>query len=292
MHKRLVALLVAGALGSALGGAALADADPTVHEIYQAAEGGHLDQAQQMIQKVLRDYPNSAKAHYVQSELFAREGKLGPARAELDRAEQLEPGLPKENPRSVAELKQQLGNTRGSLAGGDLTRGVGVTGLNSPLTGASAAPATRFPWGMALILALSVGVIWMLFRRRTPTVQYPVGVPTTAAPGGYGAGAYPGAGGYGPGGIGGGGLGSTLASGLAGGLAAGAGIVAGEEIAHHFLDGERPSAPAESLSPASFTEPNNPNSDMGGADFGVDDASSWDDNSGGDSGGDGGGDWT
>jgi uncharacterized protein len=276
MRKPFAALLVAGAMSFVFGGAVLADADPTVHEIYQAAESGHVDQAQQMIAQVLRDHPDSAKAHYVQSELFAREGRLGQARAELDRAEQLEPGLPKENPRSVAALKEQLGPTGGP----------GVTGRSTRLTGPSTGSATHVPWGMALILALSVGVLWMLFRRRRPNVQYPLSAAPTPVPGGYGPGAYPG---------GGGGLGSTLAGGLAGGLAAGAGIVAGEELAHHFLDGEHPSAPAASLTPASFTDNSEsiqPNSDMGGADFGVDDAGSWDDDSGGDAGSGGGDDWT
>jgi hypothetical protein len=286
MRKPFAALVVAAAMSFAFAGAAVADADPTVHEIYEAAESGHVDQAQRMIEQVLRDHPDSAKAHYVQAELFARAGRLGPARAELDRAEQLEPGLPKENPRSVAALKEELGRT-GSLD---------VTGRSNRLTGASTGSATHFPWGMVLLLALSVGVLWMLFRRRRPNVQYPLSAAPTPVPGGYGPGGYPGAGGYAPGGIaGGGGLGSTLASGLAGGLAAGAGIVAGEELAHHFLDGERPSAPAASLTPASFTdhsESNQPNSDMGGADFGVDDAGSWGDDSGGDAGSDGGDDWT
>jgi uncharacterized protein len=291
MRKLFAALFFAGAMSFALGGAVLADADPTVHEIYEAAQAGHLDRAQQMVEQVLRDHPNSAKAHYVQSELFAREGKLGAARAELDRAEQIEPGLPKENPRSVAELRDQLG-----LTGGGLTRGPALTDRSDRLTGASAVSATHFPWGMVLILALSVGVLWMLFRRRTANVQYPRSVAPMPVPGAYGAGTYPGPGGYGPGGIvGGGGLGSTLAGGLAGGLAAGAGIVAGEELAHHFLDGERTGAPAASLTPASLTDngdSNHPNSDMGGADFGVDDAGSWDDDSSGDAGAGGGDDWT
>jgi len=296
MRNPFAALFFAGAMSFALGGAVLADADPTVHQIYEAAESGHLDQAQQMIGQVLRDHPNSAKAHYVQSELFAREGKLGLARAELDLAEQIEPGLPKENPRSVAELKDQLGRTGGGLTGGSLTRGPGLADRGDRLTGASARSATHFPWAIVLILALSVAVLWTLFRRRTANVQYPRSVGPTPVPGAYGPGAYPGPGGYAPGGIGGGGgLGSTLASGLAGGLAAGAGIVAGEEIAHHFLDGERPNAPAASLTPASFTddsEANNPNSDMGGADFGVDDPGSWNDDSGGGGGGGGGDDWS
>ena len=44
---------------------------------------GHLDQAQQMMTQVLADHPNSAKAHYVQAELYAREGKAALARSEL-----------------------------------------------------------------------------------------------------------------------------------------------------------------------------------------------------------------
>ena len=62
-----------------------------------------------MITQVLADHPSSAKAHYVQAELYAREGKISPARSELATAEQLQPGLPHENPRSVQELKAQLG---------------------------------------------------------------------------------------------------------------------------------------------------------------------------------------
>jgi hypothetical protein len=290
MKRFFAALLVTGAMSVAPVGAVLADTDPTVHQIYEEAASGHLDHAQQMIEQVLRDYPNSAKAHYVQSELFAREGKLGPARAELDRAEQIEPGLPKENPRSVAELKDQLGRRGGGLTGGGGLGGgglggVGLTGRSNALAEANTGSATHFPWGMVLILALSVGVLWMLFRRRTPNAQYPQGAAPTAVPGGYGTGPY-------GGGVGGGGLGSTLVGGLAGGLAAGAGIVAGEELAHHFLDGERPSESGASLTPASFTDDNDSsraNSDMGGSDFGVNDPGSWDDGGGG---GDGGGDWT
>jgi hypothetical protein len=80
---------------------------------------------------------------------------------------------------------------------------------------------------------------------------------------------------------------------LAGGLAAGAGIVAGEELAHHFMDGDRHQGlppPAEDGVGGS----GNPNPDMGGNDFGVNDPGSWDDGSsgGGDFGGGGGDDWT
>ena len=268
MQNRLAGLLVAATLGFTLGGTALAQADPTVHQIYEAASSGHLDQAQQMMDQVLHDHPDSAKAHYVQSELYAREGKLSLARAELGRAEQLAPGLPKENPRSVAELRSQLGLLR---------RGYVAPPQQSPL---------HFPWGTVLILALAVGVLWALFRRRTMYAAYPPGATVPTAPPGYGPG------GYGPGAPGaGGGIGSTVAGGLAGGLAAGAGFVAGEELAHHLLDGRQsgaPPPPAEGYGESAGT-----NTDMGGADFGVNDPGSWDDGSAaGDDGGGGGDDWT
>ena len=63
-------------------------------EIYTTAQAGKLDQAQVMIQQVLISHPKSAKAHFVQSELYARQGNLGRAREALSNAEKLAPGLP------------------------------------------------------------------------------------------------------------------------------------------------------------------------------------------------------
>ena len=281
MRNLVAGTLVAAvlSLGVASVPALAADADPSVQQIYDAARSGHLDQAQQMMNQVLRDHPDSSRAHYVQSELYAREGNIGLARSELTRAEQLDPGLTKEKPSSVQELKAQLGLVR---------RNEG-----SSFGGVTTAPSTpHFPWGTVVILALVVGVFWMLFRRRSSYAQYPA---AGGAPGAYGPGGYagPGPGYAGPGGgVAGGGLGSNIAGGLAGGLAAGAGIVAGEELAHHFLDGDR-----HQVLPPSGDDVSggNPNADMGGSDFGVNEPGSWDDSSGGgggDLGGGGGDDWT
>jgi uncharacterized protein len=88
----------------------------------------------------------------------------------------------------------------------------------------------------------------------------------------------------------GGGLGSGIAGGLASGLAVGAGVVAGEELAHHFLDGGRHEGGGV-IPSAEASEPN-PNGDMGGSDFGVNDPGSWDDGGGGLGGGGGGDDWS
>jgi hypothetical protein len=84
-------------------------AEPTMKQIYQAATTGHLDQAQQMINEVLANHPGSAKAHWVQAELFAKEGKGNLARSEVLEAERLNPGLTEFSPKSVRELKVQLG---------------------------------------------------------------------------------------------------------------------------------------------------------------------------------------
>jgi hypothetical protein len=88
----------------------------------------------------------------------------------------------------------------------------------------------------------------------------------------------------------GGGIGSGILGGLATGAAVGAGVVAGEALMHRVLDGHRSDDGLDRLAntPIGATQDDllDKSQDMGGADFGVSDASSWDDNS---SGGD---DWT
>src|SRR5882724_2119666 len=272
MRRLLVAATLAATVTFAIAivSPAFADSDPTMDQIYTAAKGGHLDQAQQMITQVLADHPTSAKAHYVQAELYVKEGKTALARSELGTAEQLKPGLPFANPRSVQELKAQLGLRMGAI---------------SPTVIRSVPAEPRFPWGTVLVLAGAVGILWLVFRRRNTYVQYPAAGPGVGgAPGTYGPG------GYGPAPMGGGGIGSGIAGGLASGLAVGAGVVAGEELAHHFLDGGRSSGGGV-IPPAEAGDSGFSNSDMGGSDFGVNDpGSGWDD--GGSSGGGGGDDWS
>lgn len=279
MQRLLAATLAATALTLAMSfSAPVLAADPTVHQIYEAAEGGHLDQAQQMMDQVLRDHPKSAKAHYVQAELYAKEGKTALARAELNQAEEIEPGLTQENPQSVQALKAQLGMAP------RVTQGPRVIGMTS------APAAAHFPWGTALIFVIAIGALLMLFRRRSAYAQYPAGAPAMGGgPGGFG-----GPGGYaGPGGpmAGGGGIGSGIAGGLASGLAVGAGVVAGEELAHHFLDGGRREGTVAPPADSGDWQQSG-NSDMGGSDFGVNDPGSWDDGSSGGGDGGGGGDWS
>ena len=80
-HKTFAGLAMAVALFAAAGTATAAE--PTLHEVYQAAESGNLKQAEAMMDQVLRDHPNSAKAHYVEAELLTKEGRIDMAKAEL-----------------------------------------------------------------------------------------------------------------------------------------------------------------------------------------------------------------
>jgi hypothetical protein len=274
MHKIIPATIAAAALALAFGyaGSAAAATDPTVAQVYEAAESGHMDQAQQMMDQVLIDHPKSGTAHYVQAELYARQGKFPLARSELATAEALEPGLPHIGAQSVQSLKAELGLSARAGAG------AGAPAMRM------APPARPFPWGLLLIFAAVIGILLMVFRRRTAYVPYPaVGGPYAAG----GAGPY--GPGYGPAPMG-GGIGSGIAGGLASGLAVGAGVVAGEELAHHFMDGNRQAGVLPPAGDAHQLDNGNPNGDMGGQDFGVNDPGSWDD--GGSFGGDGGGDWS
>jgi uncharacterized protein len=292
MLKRIAAPL-ALVMALACAGPVLA-ADPTVDQVYQAARAGHLEEAQQLMDQVLKDHPTSAKAHFVEAELSARAANLGRARTELATAQRLDPSGAFAKPEALAALQRQL-------AGGATTRG--PTGYYPSAAQRPAVAAERhssFPWPIVLLVVAGVVIAWALLSRRNPPQypQYPGSVPP---PGGVPGGGYGGPAGYGPAGYGppgGGGMGSGIVGGLASGLAIGAGVAAGEELVHHFTDrdGNRVEAP-----PGYVPPPPDENNNMGGNDFGVSDGgSSWDDSggsfgggdSGGDSGGGGGGDWT
>ncbi len=238
------------------GQAALAAAEPTMDQVYAAARSGRLAEARSMMQEVVNQHPNSAKAHYVNAEVLARSGDIGAARNEFAVAEKLEPGLPFANPTAVQQLRQELAGGHSGLA-----------------PAAPGAGGISWGWiiglgGLALLL-----VIWMVRRQSQQNAAMLYGQPS--------GGAYPMGGGmpYGqpmaPMGGGGSGLMGTLAT----GAALGAGMVAGEALAHRLVDGPEHGAMDRSQDPMI-------NSDMGGQDFGISDSGSWD------SGGGGGSDWT
>ena len=258
-------------------------AEPTLKQIYAAAQSGHVDEAQQMVGKVLKAHPDSAKAHYVAAELHARAAEYPAGREELATAEKLSPGLPFAKPEAVQALRSQL-TPRSSSTAAPVAPAV----LAAPAAMTTERPAggSGFSWFWVLILGAGAVFLFTLMRRRSaPAAAYPLGMGGGMQPAAPGY-AQPG---YGPAPMGGapGGMGSGIMGGLATGLAVGAGVVAAQEIGHRMFGNEHASAQPQPAAPNAFT-PIEPNAGMGGDNFGVNDAGSWDDAG---SGGAGGGDW-
>lgn len=274
---------------------ARAQPEPSIDQVYQAANSGRLAQADKMIEQVLANHPKSAKAHFVKAELAARESNAAVARSELAEAEKIAPGLPFAKPEAVQALRAEVNRSR-----------------QAPLTPSSrqyepmpAAPAPssqgQLPIAtMAVIFALLAGAIYLFVRRRAPAPDLPTGSlsagglaqPTgTTVPGGVLPGV---AQGYGVGSPGvsypqqpqPAGIGSTLGQGLATGLAVGAGAVAAQEIGHRLFDHHGQTIPSSQTGALPEDERGlldpTVNSDMGGQDFGINDAGGWDQGGGSD----------
>lgn len=289
-------------------GFAMAQSEPTLNQVYATAQAGKLDQAQTMIQQVLIGHPKSAKAHFVRAELFARQGDLAHARESLATADKLSPGLAFAKPEAVQALRTQLAAKTAPSAGSGLTANHAIGNAAAPTVAAYATPAaaaSSSSWGLPLLLAGVVIVAgYFIFRRRAPAPmpqQAAYAAPGNGLGGGLngpqtfgmgGAGAmqpaYPQPGGYPqqPGS----GLGGRIMGGVATGLAVGAGVMAAEAIGRNLMGNHNPSANHPGNTAQNDYQPiANSNPDMGGADFGVNDAGSWDDGGSSDAGG--GGDW-
>lgn len=251
---------------------AFAEDDVTMHQVYLAAKAGKFTEAQAMMDKVLRDHPDSAKAHFVEAELLAKQGLLSKAGAELNTAEGLQPGLPFVKPEILQNLKAQIASVS--------------NGVIQPNVARQNIPATVKDWMPTMLLILGIGFILVLIaymsRRKssmTPANNYAGNAPGPNMPTVMGQAAT-------------GGMGSGIIGNLATGAAMGAGVVAGEALMHHFIDGDKnsilPDHDNSSWNPANTVSNISSNDDMGGTDFGVADASSWDDEGS----SDGGDDWT
>ena len=290
-------------------GLAFAQSEPTLSQINAAAQSGQLDQAQVMIQQVLIAHPNSGKAHFVQAELFAKQGKANRAAEALATAEKLAPGLAFAKPEAVQSLRAQIAAAPKPMAASP-----------SPSRAVEhAAPTTSSAsssWALPVLLTAGVMAFGYFFFRRKTAQTFDAPVPGASpygnpaqtgnglsgaqtfganpAPGqpgqpGYGQPAYgqPGQPMYGqpaaPG------MGSRIMGGVATGLAVGAGVMAAQAIAKSFT-GDHDNANKSTDSAGNNYQPVANNNDMGGQNMGLNDTSSWDDGgSVADSGG--GGDW-
>ncbi len=290
-------------------GLVMAQSEPTLNQVYATAQAGKLDQAQMMVQQVLVSHPNSAKAFFVQSELYARQGNLAKAREALATSEKLAPGLPFAKTASVQSLRAQLVAKSGMYAGASSHPAALSPGYDAvPVIPAKSSSS----WLLPLLLAVGViGLGYVLFRKKQPDpfAQQPgfanpsgrngpqtfgsaVGTTPYATP------AYPTQGGMnGPqtfgmgnnsmaapppayGQVPGSGLGGRIMGGVATGLAVGAGVMAAQAIGRNLMgDHTQPVGAASNLANNDFQALDR-NPDMGGTDFGINDTSSWDSGSG------------
>jgi hypothetical protein len=281
-------VVVAALLGF---GFAMAQSEPTLGEVYAAAQSGQLDKAQTLIQQVLVSHPNSGKAHFVRAELYSRQGDLGRARDELATAEKLAPGLPFAKSDAVQALRAQLS-----------TRPRAQTTTAPVLSRAApAVPSSTFSWGLPLLLAGGIIFLgYLAFRKRAPEpfIQPAAYAPPSGLNGpqsfglaGNGAGpsmqpAYPQPTSPQQASSG---IGGQIMGGLATGLAVGAGVMAAQAIGRNLMGHtNEPTNQRDNFSEVD-QPPINRNVNMGGQDFGVNDANSWDDGGAIDVGG--GGDW-
>jgi hypothetical protein len=302
-------LAVAALLGC---GFAMAQSEPTLKQVYAEAQAGRLEQAQVMMQQVLVAHPGSAKAHFVQAELAARQGKVSHAREALATAEKLAPGLPFAKPEAVQALRSQLAARNSApVNGGSSSHAQGAAAPAAYAAPAaslsSAAPASAFPWGLALALGGgAIAIAIFMSRKKSMPAAMPPG--NYANPGagqgglsgqqGFGMGNNMGSGamapGYGqasgtgqPAGMG---LGGKVMGGLATGLAVGAGVMAAQAIGKSLMGNDQHPHQPDNLANNNGFEPLAGNSDLGGQNFGVNDTGSWDDGDALASSGDG-GDW-
>ena len=298
MFHRIFRIWLLAFAALAFAGFAAAQAEPTLSQIYATAQAGQIDKARQMTQEVLRNHPDSAKAHFVMAELDAAQGKLADAREQLAQAESLAPGLPFARPEAVAALRDRV---RARPPAGSDQR----VARSSPAV-RDAPPAPSFPWGLVLLAGVVVaGAAWMLRSRAAARAAQAPGYMAGGAaaarpgwdqqPGGYGA--QPG---YGPqqsqpG------MAGNIMGGLATGLAVGAGALAAQEIGRRMLNdhsqqGLGPRADSHPASDSTLANDAGIGSiDRPGAgfdlpqDFGIQDGGSWDDAGSSDAGG--GDDW-
>ena len=233
-----------------------------------------------MMDKVLRDHPNSAKAHFVEAELLAKQGLFSNAGVELNTAERLQTGLAFVKPEALQNLKSRIASAS--------------NGVMQPNIARQSIPFTVKNWTTSVFLILGIGLIILLIgfmsRRNSRMISANSYAGNTPGP------SMPPVGASGAGSVMGqpttGGMGSGIMGSLATGAAMGAGVVTGEALMHRFIDGNKNNVISEpslqDTSPWNTSSNMSEIDDMGGTDFGIADSSSWDD----DGISDGGDDWT
>ena len=227
-------MMFAAACAAALWSVA-AMAMPSVNDVQAAVKAGDFPKAETMMQEVVADKPQSAKAHYLYAEILAHDAKFSDAAAQARQARQLDPALSFTNdPEKFRSFERELQREQAGPSAG--TQVVPQTAAPQRVSMAPAvpqqAPSSGIP-GWVWIVGLAV-VAFLIFRAVSRRA-----LANNMAGGGYapqgGYGMQPGMPqpGYGPG------YGSAPGSGLLGAGLAAAGGVAGGMLLERALEGNR-----------------------------------------------------
>ena len=267
--KRLIAIVLLTLMSS------LALALPAPKDIEAAVNAGQLARAEEMLKEVIREKPNSAKAHYELGQVLARAGRNFEAREALEKAKSLDPSL--KFARDPAHFNEILNRIPGGSAG--MSSGVGPV-LATPRADVAAQPASpvhspaapAFPGSYVLIGGGVLLAAWVFLRRRAASGT---GGPMLAGAGGTLA---PAAAGYGAG------YGASYAPaqpapgvGIGGAVLGGvAGLAAGYGLAKMMEDGEERASSGNALSGGSGSTPIEPMTQPDYGSFDAGSGSDWD----------------
>jgi len=323
--KRLFQALFVGALALLT---SIAFALPAPKDIEQAVQAGNYQQAETLVREVLREKPESAKAHYELGQILARQSRMPEAHKALVRAQELDPALKFTN--QPEKFRDLFARTGAPGAGVTVSSGLHSTPIANPsanpTANSTATPSagqsannpqqrpaaaegigSSIPMSYVWIGLIGVGILAFLLVRNArnsaqpqPTAAYGNALATAGGPQ-RGFGGQPGGFGGQPGGFGGqpgyGGYGpgaapnsgpGAMTGAVVGGLA---GVAAGYALSK-ALEGDRHDAGQQSLHNSPASDQFQPLSSGPSQDFGAFDSGagdSWD--SGGDSSGGGGDDW-
>jgi len=222
-------------LCAALLWSAAAFAVPTSAQVEAAVKAGNYSAAETMMQEVVTDKPQSAKAHYVYAEILAHDAKFGEAAAQARRAREIDPKIGFTDPDKFRSFEQTLQREQAGATAQTAPARV------APYTPAAAPPAVGggvpgWVWGAGFAV-----VAFLIFRavsRRAASAPLAPAGAYPAQAGGYGA--QPGYGqpGYGQPGYGQPGYGPAPGGGLLRtGLAAAGGVAAGM-LVEKMLEGD------------------------------------------------------
>ncbi len=262
----------------------LALALPSPKDITAAVEAGDLARAETLLHEVLKEKPNSPKAHYELGEVLARAKRYDEALAQLNQARAIDPALKFAS--SPEKFSQTLDKVSAAAAAAKAAATGQVQSAAPTPTHSAVAPAnsdSTFPTGYVVGGAILLVLLFVLIRRSQAPRPTPMGA-YSGAPGYSPGGAMAPApyGGYGPQPQAGSGIGGAVLGGVAG-LAAGYALSKAMEGGNANA-GEVRHASAANEGYIPFDAP--PAPDMGSFDAGS--GNGWDasDSGGGDSGGD------